>query len=366
MFLSKVSRRLGVHRRLYRLLMRSLPGMGKQAGIGFNEAVETLNGVFHDGCGSCVCGRLSERENPVYDLDVIIPVYNTESFVSECIESVLGQKTKFTFHVTIVNDGSTDGSVEVIARYAADSRVTVVNQENKGLGAARNAGLRRAKGRYVCFVDSDDVLPEGSIDALMSKAVEGGYDIVGGGYSRFYDKDDVAVIMPATSDDLFGLMCGKVYRTSLWDGLQIPEGCWFEDTVNSFIIYDRAKSHTSLRRVVYRWRKNKRSITSLSVGRPKVVDTVYVTMRLLEDRRMLGLPMDAGFLDNLLYQFKENALRIYSLGNAEVDYANFVISTGLYMRCYGGGDFHSSAFKKIEEAVLNGDYKQFILACIFL
>ena len=91
-------------------------------------------------------------------LSVIVPVYNTEKYLEDCIKSILTQSFK-DFELIIVNDGSTDGSSAIINKYAAiDSRIVVIDTVNKGVSNARNLGLRAAKGTYVGFVDSDDTI----------------------------------------------------------------------------------------------------------------------------------------------------------------------------------------------------------------
>jgi glycosyltransferase involved in cell wall biosynthesis len=91
-------------------------------------------------------------------LSVIVPVYNTEEYLEDCIKSILKQSFK-DFELIIVNDGSTDGSSAIINKYAAtDSRIVVIDTVNKGVSNARNLGLRAAKGTYVGFVDSDDTI----------------------------------------------------------------------------------------------------------------------------------------------------------------------------------------------------------------
>ena len=95
---------------------------------------------------------------------VIIPVYNTEKYLGKCLDSLLNQSYS-NFEALIVNDGSTDASEEVIKQYLNDSRITLISQENKGLGGARNTGILAAKGEYLVFLDSDDYL---SFDCLKS------------------------------------------------------------------------------------------------------------------------------------------------------------------------------------------------------
>lgn len=101
------------------------------------------------------------NKRPQPELSVIVPVYNTETFITTCLDSILSQKG-VNMEVIIVNDGSTDNSVDILKRYAKqDSRIRYECQKNQGLSVARNTGLRSAVGKYVLFVDSDDwLLPD--------------------------------------------------------------------------------------------------------------------------------------------------------------------------------------------------------------
>ena len=89
-------------------------------------------------------------------ISVIVPVYNTEAYLAECLDSLIHQ-TWTDLEIICVNDGSPDNSAAILAKYAEkDSRIRVITQKNGGLSSARNSGLRAATGEYVCFVDSDD------------------------------------------------------------------------------------------------------------------------------------------------------------------------------------------------------------------
>lgn len=95
-------------------------------------------------------------QNPFFS--IIIPVYNSAQYLGECLESILNQDFK-NFEILCVNDGSSDNSLEVVQRYStSDSRVFVWSQENQGQSCARNFALKKAKGSYILFVDSDDAL----------------------------------------------------------------------------------------------------------------------------------------------------------------------------------------------------------------
>ena len=106
-------------------------------------------------------------------LTVIIPVYKTEQTLDRCVESVLGQEVSDDMEVVLVDDGSPDGCPALCDEWAKrDKRIRVVHQENKGLGAARNAGLDVARGEYVTFVDSDDMLAADTYPNLLKRLAE--------------------------------------------------------------------------------------------------------------------------------------------------------------------------------------------------
>ena len=103
-------------------------------------------------------------------LSIIIPVYNVEKYLAKCFDSIIQQCTTDNIEIIIVNDGSPDNSLEIIAKYHKDyaSLIKVVNQKNQGLSMARNNGLDIASGDYVWFVDSDDWLPENAIQNVLN------------------------------------------------------------------------------------------------------------------------------------------------------------------------------------------------------
>lgn len=104
---------------------------------------------------------MREQADPNYYetiISVVVPVYNAEKNIKQCIESILAQ-TYRQFELILVDDGSTDRSLEICRQHSReDTRVRVYHQDNSGVGATRNAGIKMAKGRYLMFVDSDDYL----------------------------------------------------------------------------------------------------------------------------------------------------------------------------------------------------------------
>ena len=120
-------------------------------------------------------------------VSVIVPVYNVEKYLGECLDSLMAQTCR-EIEIVCVNDGSTDRSMEILERYAKkDERIKVISQENGGLSAARNTGLRHAQGKYVCFIDSDDLLVPEAVAEMLEKAEDGGLDVLQFNWSLLFE-----------------------------------------------------------------------------------------------------------------------------------------------------------------------------------
>lgn len=154
-------------------------------------------------------------------VSVIIPIYNGEKYFTECIQSILDQS--FTnIEVIVINDGSTDGSLSLIERYAQnDSRIGVINQKNKGVSAARNAGLSKAKGDYIMFVDADDYLVKNNAIELLMNFVDanGNPDIVQFRKVKDARKRILPVDDGSLDDRTLGRMIVNETINTLWDKL---------------------------------------------------------------------------------------------------------------------------------------------------
>ena len=129
------------------------------------------------------------HEPPAPLVSVVIPVYNAEAYLRQCLDSICGQTLR-DLEIICVNDGSTDGSPAILEDYQRrDFRVTVISQENKGAGGARNAGMRRAAGAFILFMDSDDYLEQTALELLTGLAAEQDLDGVLFGLKAFYTSE---------------------------------------------------------------------------------------------------------------------------------------------------------------------------------
>lgn len=116
-------------------------------------------------------------------VSIIVPVYNAEKYLGECVRSIVAQ-TYSRWELILINDGSTDSSGAIAARLAsADPRIRLIETPNRGAAAARNAGLDAAKGDFICFVDADDCLLPDSIEVWRDLLNTSGADIIASSYT---------------------------------------------------------------------------------------------------------------------------------------------------------------------------------------
>lgn len=124
-------------------------------------------------------------------ISVIIPVYNVEKYLAECLESVIFQDMS-NIELICVNDGSEDNSLDILKAYAQkDDRITIIEQENQGLSCARNAGIERAGGEYILFLDSDDCLAEHALKGLYETAKTEALEVLAYDAECFYETEEL-------------------------------------------------------------------------------------------------------------------------------------------------------------------------------
>ena len=159
-------------------------------------------------------------------LSVIVPVYNTERYLTTCLESILDQIYS-NIEVIVVDDGSTDESGKICDEIAKrDSRVTVIHKDNAGLSSARNIGIQVASGKYIAFVDSDDYLRKDTLEKLINTALETNSDIViSNYYLYFHDGNDIKHLkhMPKkktySNNEVINLMLLNRIQGHVWNKL---------------------------------------------------------------------------------------------------------------------------------------------------
>ncbi|WFE22741.1 glycosyltransferase family 2 protein [Solwaraspora sp. WMMD937] len=202
---------------------------------------------------------------------VVVPVYNTEAWLGAALASIDRQPRRTELEVVIIDDGSTDSSSEIARDYARRAPgVRYVRQDNAGLGAARNHGVRLATGNYLGFLDSDDLYPDGGLDHLVDIAERAGAPVAVGDMHGFPPRPSppwrAEIVGPARTIGsvaeaplLIGnpSACNKVFARDLVDqvGAEFTEGSAFEDVLFTVPLLVRSPLTALSPRLVYLYRQ---------------------------------------------------------------------------------------------------------------
>lgn len=188
-----------------------------------------------------------ENERPL--ISIIVPVYNVEVYLEECINSLI-QQTYHNLEIILVNDGSTDKSLEICETFRAlDKRIFLISQKNQGLSGARNAGIKKMHGDFFTFVDSDDFLDKSFIEELYNAIISFNCDIAIGGTTfewpshKIKKEPSLTSLMPSVEivklfilkkDGIIQSAWGKLYNSKIAHLLKFPAGKLYED---QFVMY---------------------------------------------------------------------------------------------------------------------------------
>ena len=229
----------------------------------------------------------------VPQISVVVPIYNVESFLAPCLDSLLAQ-TVDDYEVLMVDDGSTDGSAAIAQEYARrDARFRLVVQENGGLSKARNTGIDAASGEYLAFLDSDDLLPENAYELLLGALERTGSDFATGNVDRYTEWGvaparflaktfaETRLKTHITRDRTLladRVAWNKLFRRTFWDAhrLRFPEGRVHEDIPVMLPAHFLARSVDVLADPVYLYRIRESGALSITERRADV--------RVLRDR----------------------------------------------------------------------------------
>ena len=290
--------------------------------------------------------------NPLLDLSIIVPVYNYVNLIEANIQSILNQKTQYTFELILVDDGSTDGARDVLRHYEDHPKVKVIFQDNQGIAGARNTGLNHASGRYIMFVDCDDVVDCDIAETLLAKAYADDCDIVMCAHNLVKERDGkiydtVPNVYPANNLlgydkdaeilNYAGLPWGKVYKRELWETVRYLPGYWFEDTIIHALLFTQCRRFAYVPKICYqyRWYESNFSHVQGKSSHPKSIDTYWMLLPILKKHKELGLPQGARFETMLLKHLSAyyNS-KIAGLNSKTVE-ALFSLACDLYDQ-YGG------------------------------
>lgn len=217
-------------------------------------------------------------------LSIIVPMYNVENYVGECLKSIFNQMRGSDVEVILVNDGSTDDTMTVVDSLISQQptsitqKIKIITQENRGLSGARNSGIMIATGDFIYFLDSDDYISNDFFNIVLP-ILDEHIDIIEFNASFFYVKNNKKIFSYRknihkaglnfiSSDDMRSeyyawqdwAVWYRVYNKRLWIGRTFPEGWLYEDALTVPFIYQHVKNVYSLDSTLIYYRNNPSSI----------------------------------------------------------------------------------------------------------
>lgn len=203
-------------------------------------------------------------------ISIVIPVYNMEQYLPDCLDSIKVQTCK-NFEVIIVDDGSTDNSGTIADHYAEENGWCVIHQVNKGLSSARNAGIMGSERNFVLFIDSDDMLMENAVEIIIKTIQENDDDIIAPSLKCFGLNNDEIILMdsPSLSDFRIGnrigsCVCIRLSALVKVGGYQPKMVQGYEDLALTCDLLSRGSTITTIPEVLwlYRVKENSMAITA--------------------------------------------------------------------------------------------------------
>ena len=263
-------------------------------------------------------------------ISVIVPIYNTEKYLVECVESIREQ-TYSNIEIILVDDGSTDASIEICDEFSKkDSRVRVFHKENEGSAVAKNFGIQQSKGEYIILVDSDDIVSDKMIEVLYTHIKEKNADIAIGNY-YIYDESDKNFYFYVTDKDFsveelaiqeimnrqagdwrfnssaFILPTFKLIKKELFKEVQFSNGRRFDDEATMHRFYLLASKIVFINDNVYLYRRRSGSIMRSKFDLSWARDLVEVFSKKISDLVLSGLDVSVMRIRfvNLLKDYKQ-------------------------------------------------------------
>ena len=326
------------------------------------HAIQIFSNISPQQESSCLCHN---RITPDFDLHLIIPVYNASAYLVACLDSVFQQETSHSIFVSIVDDGSTDDSNKIIREYitkidaeGSSFEVEFLEQENQGPSCARNRALDHIRGKYISFLDSDDMLLPGALETLLKTAIKENADIVEGNTQR---------------GKSYGFPWGKVYKSELFRNVHFPPGYIFEDTINIFFLYPLCRKVIQALGIHYFYRENPQSILHTFQGTAKCIDSLWVSKLVLEEYFSCDHKPTHHMLVDYLQDVLSTASHLQTLHDESLLQALFVIQRDLTDKYFAvqiqnsyqsrGLPFH---LKLLADSLIHNNYRLFRIIIRFL
>ena len=210
-------------------------------------------------------------------ISVIVPAYNIKNYISDCLNSILAQDF-LGYEIVIVNDGSTDDTPKICSKYAEKyNKIKVIHQKNAGLSAARNTGIKNAKGKYLAFIDGDDIIDKNFLSRLYQAIETTGSDIAICNFIEFSEtvptsakasseikvvnRDEAVTALLIKQENRDVIACNKLYKKELFKNIKFPVGEIHEDNLTTYKLLAAASKVANIEDGLYFYRRHSGSIT---------------------------------------------------------------------------------------------------------
>lgn len=313
-------------------------------------------------------------------ISIIVPVYNSEKFLEDCLNSIIRQ-TYLNLEIIIVDDGSTDRSVNICDEYARrDNRIIVIHKANGGNISARKAGARIAKGEYIGFVDSDDWIEPIMFEKLMEETKEGTIDMVSSGH--YIEETNARVaINCAISSGLYSsqedmkyirrnmiferikneqgityTLCSKLFRRSILDEViyKIDDECnYVEDAACVFLFIQRCTSVSIVYDIYYHYRMNMESMIHSKNEKYLIcINKIYILLKnefkKAEDNQILMEKLDTFIIIQILKGINHYMGFSSEMSIPYYHFPSHHLTNGASIILYGAGRVGKSYYKQMQ------------------
>lgn len=274
-------------------------------------------------------------------ISIVVPVYNVENYLDECIKSILDQSYR-NFELVLIDDGSFDSSGNICDFYSEqDSRINVIHKENGGLSDARNTGIERSKGEFITFIDSDDVISKKYLEVLAGAIQKGEGDIVQGemtqnefelGKSYLNDSIEMSGVEAfkqcASWKKIKVYACAKLYKKELFQKIRFPVGRLNEDSCVFYKILCSAEKVILIPDIIYFYRNTPGSIMNRPISHER-----FQVMRVPQEMRDYFGDKQKMFEEEIEYYSMRLGINLYNesltngvIGEVEEDQKKVLIS----------------------------------------
>lgn len=240
-------------------------------------------------------------------LSVIIPVYNTERYLKKCLDSVALalENFKYTYEVIVINDGSTGNEEKIIKEYLDNKNFFYYKKENSGLANTKNFGIKKARGKYLSFVDSDDYIDKNFYNEAFNEYITDKclYDMIIYDWETIDKKNNTKYIVEAKNkkydDDKWGCIdvmimpssCNKIVKKELFDNLEFPDGYIYEDLGTTLILFCRSDKVKYINKPYYKYYLSETSImrTDFNKKNLQMIDIFDILFTRIDSENYLSL-----------------------------------------------------------------------------